>query len=116
EHVLEADFKENPSSELFFALYQKALVDEYGGTSGGKSFLYGYLEGFESVGHHSKDQEDGSKESFYTALDTDILSQLSKEFFEQFNQAPAHPKYGVIQNACSPEGLFHKDHQIENDK
>lgn len=116
EHVLQADFKENPSSELFFALYQKALVDEYGGTGGGKSFLYGYLEGFESVGHHSKDQEDGSKESFYTALDTDILYQLSKEFFEQFNQAPEHPKYGVIQNTCSPEDLFHKDHQIENDK
>ena len=116
EHVLEADFKENPSSELFFALYQKALVDEYGGKGGRKSFLYGYLEGFESVGHHSKDQEDGSKESFYTALDTDILSQLSKEFFDKFNQAAEHPKYGVIQNTCLPKDLFHKDHQIKNDK
>ena len=57
EHVLEANFKEDPSSELFFALYQKALVDEYGGKGGGKSFLYGYLEGFESVAQHSKAQE-----------------------------------------------------------
>ena len=116
EHVLEANFKEDPSSELFFALYQKALVDEYGGKGGGKSFLYGYLEGFESVAQHSKAQEDGSAESFYTAVDTDILSQLSQQFFEKFNQAPAHPKYGVLQNKCVPEDLFDKDHQIENDK
>ncbi len=79
-------------------------------------FLYGYLEGFESVAQHSKAQEDGSAESFYTAVDTDILSQLSQQFFEKFNQAPAHPKYGVLQNKCVPEDLFDKDHQIENDK
>lgn len=78
EHVLEANFKEDPSSRLFFALCQK-LVDEYG-KGGGKSFLYGYLEGFESVAQHSKAQEDGSAESFYTAVDTDILSQLSQQF------------------------------------
>ena len=60
--------------------------------------------------------KDGSAESFYTAVDTDILSQLSQQFFEKFNQAPAHPKYGVLQNKCVPEDLFDKDHQIENDK
>lgn len=116
EHVLEADFKEDPSSELFFAMYQKALVDEYGGKGGGKTFLYGYLEGFESVSQQSRVQDDGSLESFYTAVDTDILTQLSQQFIEKFSQAPAHPKYGVIENECVPKGLFDKVHQIENDK
>lgn len=116
EHVLEADFQEDPSSELFFAMYQKALVDEYGGKGGGKTFLYGYLEGFESVSLHSRAQDDGSAESFYTAVDTDILSQLSQQFLKQFSQAPAHPKYGVIQKECVPQGLFDKAHQIESDK
>lgn len=48
--TLPASFHNNPEAEMFFALYQKKLVQQQGHKSGGRRFLYGYLEGFESVG------------------------------------------------------------------
>ena len=50
EKPMPATFEGQPEAEGFFALYQKGLVAELNRKNENKSLMYGYLEGFESVG------------------------------------------------------------------
>ena len=116
EEAVEANFKNNPESELFFALYQKKLVKELGESKNGKRFLYGYLEGFESVGIQDSsdnieiESQEGSEEKasneFRKAPDTDILKGLTEQYTKVFKKFPEHPKYSALVSELIPEGMF----------
>lgn len=125
EIAVPADFSENPESELFFALYQKKLVKELGQSKTGKRFLYGYLEGFESVGdsdinnyssENNNEESESAKESFSKAPDTEILQRLTKEYYKRFNDFPKHPKYGVLVKEFVPDDIFDATRDLHDDK
>ena len=102
-----ADFID-PAAEMFFALYQKLLVQQE--VKDGRRFLYGYLEGFESfeVQAPEEDQrteEDAAKRDFQGARDTEILMRLAR-LHENLGGLPAHPKYDVLVNRCMPIDVF----------
>jgi len=113
EEAAEANFKNNPESELFFALYQKKLVQELGEAKNGKRFLYGYLEGFESVGIEGNNTDDKAEESderssneFRKAPDTEILKDLTEKYTKIFNEFPEHPKYSALVKEIVPSGIL----------
>jgi hypothetical protein len=102
-----ADFND-PAAEMFFALYQKLLVQQE--VKDGRRFLYGYLEGFESfdVQAHEEEQrteEDVSKRDFQGAPDTEILVRLAR-MHEPLGGLPAHPKYDALVSRCMPVDVF----------
>jgi hypothetical protein len=125
ELALPAGFDGMPHAELFFALYQKILVQQRGLQGNKRGYLYGYLEGFESLGQHN-DREDASHErpekeapgevhaagtdpaarDFRGAPDTAILQELTCMYHKRLGRFPEHPKYGVIVDACTPEDVF----------
>lgn len=117
EEDLSVDFSDNPSSELFFALYQKKLAEQLRGAKAGRRFLYGYLEGFESVGiqdaaEESSDEKDESntqKESFRKAPDTELLESLTKSYAQVMGKFPEHPKYSALVKRFVPERIFEKE-------
>ena len=115
EQAIAASFESNPEAEMFFALYQKKLTQEVGAQGNNRRFLYGYLEGFESIGATPDDEaqapaEDGEQErprnAFVGAPDTQILHNLTQLHFQHFDHYPQHPKYGALVNACLPQQLF----------
>jgi len=120
------DFSERPESEMFFALYQKKLVTELGFTRDNKSLLYGFLEGFESVGRTvaTKEQaseeesnaDDDAREDFSRARDTQLLGRLTEQYFESFGKLPDHPKYGQLVEQCVPKKLFAVPRDLYEDK
>lgn len=104
EQALPATF-DDPAAEMFFALYQKRLVQQE--KQEGRRFLYGYLEGFESfeVQAQKEDQsagETGNQRDFPSARDTDILKDLA----HRLGGPPAHPKYDALVGQCMPADLF----------
>ncbi|TYC55212.1 DEAD/DEAH box helicase [Zoogloea oleivorans] len=99
---------DDPAAELFFALYQKLLVEQQ--VKDGRRFLYGYLEGFESfkVQACEEDQdseEDVAKRDFQGAPDTEILRRLAR-MHESLGNLPAHPKYDALVSSCVPKDVF----------
>ncbi|CAI8765468.1 Type III restriction endonuclease subunit R [Pseudomonas sp. IT-P12] len=114
EKTLPASFHNNPEAEMFFALYQKKLVQQQGHKSGGRRFLYGYLEGFESVGTQPGSaasataplEQEHSAQAFSGAPDTGILTQLTQLHREYFQSHPDHPKYDTLMLECQPEDVF----------
>lgn len=126
EKDIPADFKHRPESEMFFALYQKKLVTELGYTRDNKSLLYGFLEGFESVGRNSKateqdksigdNSEDDEKKAFSRAPDTEMLRRLTGQYYKNFNKFPDHPKYGNLVEHCKPDDLFAAPRELHEDK
>lgn len=107
ERVLPADFAGDVDAELFYALYQKKLVQNQRCT--GREYMYGYLEGFESMGRHvvetasETDNTDTagtteSKAEYYQAADSEILSDLSRQYYEHYRNVPSHPKYRALVN------------------
>ena len=100
-----ADFGGDLEAELFFALYQKRLAMLYRG-KGGCRFMYGYLEGFESMTPaveilteeaEAPDQKrDPDSTDYHKSIDTDILKTLSAEFKHFSGKPPAHPKYNTF--------------------
>lgn len=114
EEAAEANFKNNPESELFFALYQKKLVQELGEAKNGKRFLYGYLEGFESVGIEGSgavstvenNDEERSSNEFRKAPDTEILKDLTEKYSKIFKKFPEHPKYSSLVKELVPSGMY----------
>jgi superfamily II DNA or RNA helicase len=105
ELAKKADFDDDPTAEMFFALYQKRLVQQE--FKDGRRFLYGYLEGFESfdVQPHEAEQrteEDVAKRDFQEAPDRKILVELAKNI----RGLPAHPKYDVLVKICTPDDVF----------
>ncbi|VVD78178.1 helicase [Pandoraea communis] len=108
EVAIEADFDQDPSAEVFFALYQKLLVKQQ--VTEGKRYLYGYLEGFESFEVNSQHDEPGldvdqSGRDFRGARDTDILKQLA-QMHRSLEKLPAHPKYDALVSQCVPRDVF----------
>jgi len=110
-------FEKRPESEMFFALYQKKLVTELKYTRDNRSILYGFLEGFESVGRtdansHKEnsstddDVEESTRVDFGKAADSALLGRLTQEYYELFSKFPEHPKYGELVGRCVPSALF----------
>ncbi len=98
----------DPAAEMFFALYQKLLVQQE--VKDGRRFLYGYLEGFESFKvqapeDEQRTEEDVAKRDFQGAPDTEILVRLAR-MHEKLGGLPAHPKYDALVGKCMPADLF----------
>ena len=108
-------FGDNPQDEMFFALYQKRLIEDCGVADEKRRALYGYLEGFESAGHRdlardaqseNEGSDDERSKDFRAAADTQLLQDMSGDFRGLFGSAPDHPKYDGIVNLCTPSELF----------
>ena len=109
-------FGDSVQDEMFFALYQRKLVRNHGLVSEKRRLLYGYLEGFESVGDEqdtiavAKDAVDEQQEDrgrdFHTTTDTQLLQELSSDFSTIHHTPPDHPKYGRVVDQCTPVALF----------
>ncbi|UVL08320.1 DEAD/DEAH box helicase family protein [Pseudomonas rhodesiae] len=114
EKALPASFQDNPEAEMFFALYQKKLVQQQGQAGGNRRFLYGYLEGFESIGAKldadvmdaAQAEQDHSTQAFSGAPDTKILNHLTQLHREYFPSYPEHPKYDTLMCECQPKDVF----------
>ncbi|AOS96147.1 ATP-dependent helicase HepA [Microbulbifer aggregans] len=114
ERALPADFGDDLSAELFFALYQKKLVEDAAVSGNNRRFMYGYLEGFESVGvtdptdnQDSENNDDQvAADSYTTAPDTQVLQALTREYHRRFSRYPAHPKYDKLLQQCVPQEIF----------
>lgn len=108
EQEVIANFND-PAAEIFFALYQKLLVQKE--VKDGRRFLYGYLEGFESfdvqLGHDDDRliEEDATQRDFQGAPDTEILVRLAR-IHEYLGGLPAHPKYDALVSRCLPSDIF----------
>jgi len=124
EKEVAASFEGDLMAELFFALYQKKLVDIGNSHSGGKSFLYGYLEGFESFSPtEAKEAENGTDStpttetnSYTKAEDTQIMNELTEQYHKVFNQFPAHPKYDALIKLLIPQDIFSGGRDLHDDK
>lgn len=126
EKDMPCDFGQRPESEMFFALYQKKLVTELGMTRDNKSLLYGFLEGFESVGRAGATSEPGAVadveadddtgKDFSKAKDTDLLARLTAQYSSTFGRFPDHPKYGQLVEQCLPKDLFAAPRDLHEDK
>lgn len=99
EKALECDFAGDIEAEVFFALYQKKLAeleDEDDGKplfrNEKRSFMYGYLEGFETTRPTASKEDNQERADYSNALDSKVLMKLAKEFSEKFS-FPRHPKY-----------------------
>jgi hypothetical protein len=112
ENAVESDFSGSAASELFFALYQKRLVQELkqqGKTGkGNRKLFFGYLEGFESftpseeVSESEYDDERRESLDFAKNWDSEILHELSKAYSRCYGAPPSHPKYDkMIENILS---------------
>lgn len=120
-------FGDNPQDEMFFALYQKRLIEDCGVADEKRRALYGYLEGFESAGQgelaretqtDSEEADDERSKDFRAAADTRLLQEMSGDFRSLFGSAPDHPKYDGIVNICTPRDLFKMatDRSLDEDK
>jgi hypothetical protein len=122
-----ATFSDDISGELFYAMYQKKLVDmrfskkkqeSSADLSSGKLF-YGYMEGFEFIPEtksrprvtDSQEEldEQGPTTDFHQSEDTEILVKLATKYREIYGDSPAHPKYKALTNLLSPaeKDLWH---------
>ncbi len=110
ENIIKSNFKSDPNAELFYAMYTKKLVDHC--TREKKRFLFGYLEGFESIPfsrtalnktnkyntiteESEENQSDDSKTDFNKTDDTEILQNLHAKYKEVIKNKKfiPHPKY-----------------------
>ncbi|HHQ6720749.1 DEAD/DEAH box helicase [Serratia fonticola] len=116
ERAIPATFEGRQDAELFFALYQKKLVQQLQEQhkSGNRAYMYGYLEGFESTGGYDKESisDDGERDAFYQAPDTLLLGALTRQFNDVYHRFPDHPKYDALIDACSPARLFDPDKML----
>lgn len=110
ERAVPASFDDNPEAEMFFALYQKKLVQQQGQHGNKRGYLYGYLEGFESIGKVDPAEEqpaaEVSTQAFEGAADTQILRQLTQMHVDAFKRYPEHPKYSTLVQQCLPKAVF----------
>lgn len=126
EIALATDFSRDPNAELFFAQYQRHLVrSSQKRRNEGRRFLYGYLEGFESVPSEDRDslrakrkdnpdsELENGRDSYVEADDSKLLSQLSREYHEIIRRFPQHPKYDGLIRHVVPESLdsAHRPHK-----
>ena len=103
ENAVESDFASSKPSEIFFALYQKRLVQELKAQEKpgreNRRVFFGYLEGFESftpseeVSESEYDDEKRESTDFSKRWDSAILSDLSKAYHRCYRAPPSHPKY-----------------------
>lgn len=127
EEPVPSGFEGHPNGEMFFALYQKRLVADLKKQKEGRSLIYGYLEGFESMGRRpdvselqknleDQDMDDSVKEDFSKARDTELLQKLTQDYFDILNDFPEHPKYGAIVAQCLPTIFHDRDKCLTADK
>lgn len=118
------DFEGSPEAELFFALYQKKLVTELKCTRDNKSLLYGFLEGFESVGRRHQEASATAEElpdevankDFSRAPDSELLSRLTLQYDKHVGGIPDHPKYGQLVGQCVPADILRAPRDLHDDK
>ena len=127
EEPVPSGFDGHPNGEMFFALYQKRLVADLKKQKEGRSLMYGYLEGFESMGRRpdssvlagelvDQDTDDSVKEDFSKARDTELLQKLTQDYFDTLNDFPEHPKYGAIDDQCLPATFYDLHKPLTADK
>ncbi len=114
EEASPATFDGDIEAELFFALYQRELVNVLNKSGEKRSVMYGYLEGFESLqGVRDVVSDDDDKEAQEKAeikadaKDSELLSALSKEYYQVYKRFPNHPKYKKLAEqimADNPKG------------
>lgn len=109
-------FEGDEAAELFFTLYQKGLAElesEDGVplfTNEKRSFLYGYLEGFESAqgeGGASDAQDELERNDYRNAEDSRLLAELSGAWRGRIGEAPRHPKYDRTVENLVPDPKAH---------
>ena len=109
-----SSFEDDIRSELFFALYQKKLVEEAlkdPEGAGNKNLqhgrlFYGYMEGFEFIptDRKSSGSEETLQQDFNESSDTKILIRLARKFQKCYHSDdPSHPKYDKLIQTTSPE-------------
>jgi hypothetical protein len=115
EQAMPARFGDNANAELFFAMYQKELASNPDIHSATRRPMYGYLEGFESVGSELRESNGGDAEDsleevrtedFSQAADTLLLRKLSARYHSVFKAFPPHPKYGALVERVVNQDLF----------
>jgi hypothetical protein len=115
EQAMPARFGDDANAELFFAIYQKELANDPDIHSGTRRPMYGYLEGFESVGSDPREKagmdaedplEEVRTEDFSQAADTQLLRNLSQRYHSVFKAFPPHPKYGALVERVVNSDLF----------
>lgn len=95
-------FKDNPLSEMFFALYQHDLVLKINNTvdkKGKRNYgMMKYLEGVEFIPSNiqSNSTNDTKGNDYSVGEDFDILHQISKKYKSIFLNEPSHPKYDKL--------------------
>lgn len=99
EEAVRASF-DNPLSEMFFALYQKKVVDRFVAGEGNRGgSVLGFLEGTEFIctdEDHEADVDKREGKDIRKGSDSDILVKESTKFQEIFNTPPNHPKYDLL--------------------
>lgn len=102
EQKVEADFKNDPLSELFFGAYQKKLAKQYleNKKDGKRRNFLGFLEGTEFLPTEAEDKTSEADKSegpdsgdYSKGNDRDIIINLSKGFQHILKKPPSHPKY-----------------------
>lgn len=122
EKQVACEFNNRPESEMFFALYQKKLVTELKGVKENKKLLYGFLEGFESVGYRGattplvENDDEATRRDFTTAPDTKLLQHLTAKYKACMGGVPDHPKYGQLVEDCVPLDIFQAPRSLHEDK
>lgn len=128
EKSLDATFKDDIKAEMFFAVYQKKLVQEIfksqkeNGKLSENRLYYGYLEGCELISYernknYSYDQTEGDKDTqdYNRGIDYNVLNKVINKYNDAFNETPAHPKYDKIINTIvekeSSKQIFNMENQ-----
>ena len=86
--------------------------------------MYGYLEGFESFGKLNDeesasevgDNTEVSSKDWTNATDSELLSELSKQYEKQFKTYPEHPKYNSLVDVCTPESSLKFEGELSDYK
>lgn len=119
ERAIATSFSGQADAELFFALYQKQLVTEMSKQGTGRRMLYGYLEGFESTGSRVteySDKDEQIHDDFNKAFDSELLSNLTRQFQDIYHRLPDHPKYDQLVNACISDDPFKQGKPLYSSK
>lgn len=115
-------------AEIFFALYQKNLAEAEEDcipvfANERRGFLYGYLEGFETVRGDQiappEDSDTQDRSDYHTAPDSDILRRLASQHYGIEGTSPRHPKYDRSMDELVPgaQAFWNRqDHPSQEDK
>jgi len=111
-----ASFNDDLRSELFFAMYQRELLQSLNKNKNinkdvnrGRLFT-GYLEGNEFIPkddenillEEKKEENKGEATDFTKSDDSRIIRELAGEYIQIYGTSPSHPKYNELINNIKP--------------